>query len=393
MGAQRDATGRQRALRTAGLAAELADELDALTDEVVEAIWHSDRTYVGGSVTREEVWGSCHANLARLVQTLAGTLDPAVDPYDAPRATGRQRAEQGLPLESVLHSYRVGGRVVWQSLMARDRAGSRDPDALLDAATAVWDVIDAFSTEVATAYRASETERVHRDARESHALVARLLLGGAADPTVAEQARLLLDLPATGGYVVVAVRADGEHWARSALAAHRLDSVWSSHDGQVVGLVPLRGRSAQAVVRALRSAPAGAAGLGVEDALARIDRAWADARLVLATLAPDAVGPVTLDERVPEALLSRSPDLAERLVDATLGPVLAQPDAEVQLATLRTWLTVDRSPSRTARALYCHRNTVLNRLHRVSAVTGIDVEDPAHHLRLDLALRALALRA
>ena len=392
MGARRAVDSAGLPARAAIVARDLLPETDRLTDQLVGAIWQTDETYVGGSVSREEVWESCRTNVARVIETLAGDLGPGGDPYDAPRETGRRRAEQGVPLESVLHSYRVGGRLIWEALVAKVRAGAGDPDALLDAATSVWEVVDSFSTEVALAYREAEAERVNRDARETQALVARLLLGGAADPDVADQAGIRLGLPPDGGYVVVATGPEGEHWARSALSAHRLDSVWSGHEGHGVGLVPLRGRRADAVTRALSATPSGPAALGTCAAMVGLDRAWSEARLALSTLARGHLGPVTLDERMPEALLNRSPDLADRLVDAALGPVLELPDADLLLATLRTWLAEDRSPSRTAQALYCHRNTVLNRLHRVSAVTGIVVDDAANHLRLALALRALALR-
>ena len=391
MGARRTVEGAGLPARAAVLARDLLLETDRLTDQLVGAIWQTDETYVGGSVSRTEVWESCRTNITRVIETLAGEVGPN-DPYDAPRETGRRRAEQGVPLESVLHSYRVGGRLIWEALVAKVRAGAGDPDALLDAATSVWEVVDSFSTEVALAYREAEAERVNQDVRETQALVARLLLGGAADPDVADQARIRLGLPPDGGYVVVATGPDGEHWARSALSSHRLDSVWSGHEGHSVGLVPLRGRRADAVTRALSTTPAGSAGLGACAAMPGIDRAWSEARLALSTLGRGHLGPVTLDDRMPEALLNRSPDLADRLVDAVLGPVLELPDADVLIATLRTWLAEDRSPSRTAKTLYCHRNTVLNRLHRVSTVTGVVVDDAAHHLRLALALRALALR-
>ncbi len=392
MCARRSDPGVGRAVRAAVLARDLVEETDRLTEQLVAAIWQTDDSYVGGSISREELRRSCRANLARVIETLAGTVAQDADPYDVPQQTGRRRAEQGVPLESVLHSYRVGGRLIWEALVARDRAGTRDPDALLDAATSVWAVVDDFSTEVATAYRATEAERVHRDARETQALVARLLLGGAGDPDVADQARIRFGLPHQGGYVVVATRPDGEHWARTALTSVRLGSVWSSHEGHSVGLVPLRGRRAAAVARALGAMPEGPAGLGDCATLTGIDRAWAEARLALSTLGRGHLGPVSLDERMPEALLDRSPDLADRLVDVVLGPVLDLPDADVLLTTLRTWLAEDGSPSRTAKALYCHRNTVLNRLHRVSAVTGVVVDDSENHLRLSLALRALSLR-
>ena len=378
--------------RTAALAVTLIEETDRLTEQLVNAIWQTDQTYVDGLVSREEVWRSCHDNIGRVIQALAGVVPPGTDPYDAPRETGRRRAEQGLALEAVLHSYRTGGRLIWQAMVASNRAEAGDPEALLDAATSVWEVVDSFSTEVAVAYRQAEAERVRRDARETQALVASLVQGNAEDPKVAEQARLRLGLPTEGRYTVVATPSDGEVWARAALSSHRLGSVWSTHEGHSVGLVPLRGRPSDAAARALAKDPAGPAGLGHCEGLAAVDSAWSEARLTLSTLHLEHRGAASLEERIPEALLSRSPELAERLLRSTLDPVLRLPDADVLVETLRTWLAADRSPSRTAEALYCHRNTVLNRLHRIGAATGMAVDDPVNHLKFALAVRALVLR-
>jgi hypothetical protein len=38
------------------------------------------------------------------------------DYFDAARETGRRRAEQRMPLDDVLRSFRLGGRLVWEAL-------------------------------------------------------------------------------------------------------------------------------------------------------------------------------------------------------------------------------------------------------------------------------------
>lgn len=56
--------------------------------------------------------------------------------------------------------------------------------------------------------------------------------------------------------------------------------------------------------------------------------------------------------------------------------------------TLRTWLDTGGSASQTAAKL-CHRNTVLNRLRRLEALTGRSVDRADHLVELSLALLAL----
>ena len=97
-----------------------------------------------------------------------------------------------------------------------------------------------------------------------------------------------------------------------------------------------------------------------------------------------------LDERLPEALVAASPRLAHRLAAKTLGRVLDLEDEErrVLLETLEAWFRADRSPSRAGELLYCHRNTVLNRLRKIEQLTGASLEDDRHQLCCRLALMA-----
>lgn len=112
--------------------------------------------------------------------------------------------------------------------------------------------------------------------------------------------------------------------------------------------------------------------------------------------APGADGPHTalLDERLPAALVAAEPELAGRLRHVVLGPVLAlaPEDRRVLLTTLGTWLTCRGSTTYAAQRLYCHRNTVSNRLRRLEQLTGRSLADPAHVVELALAHTAVTQR-
>jgi DNA-binding PucR family transcriptional regulator len=97
---------------------------------------------------------------------------------------------------------------------------------------------------------------------------------------------------------------------------------------------------------------------------------------------------VTIDERLPEALLTSSPEITQRLVEQSLGSVLelAADERDVLLDTLAAFLAADGSPTRAAEQLYCHRNTVMHRLRRIEQVTGRSVADPRARLLWQLAL-------
>jgi DNA-binding PucR family transcriptional regulator len=97
---------------------------------------------------------------------------------------------------------------------------------------------------------------------------------------------------------------------------------------------------------------------------------------------------VPIDERLPEALLSNSPEISSRLVGQSLGRLLELPEEEraVLLETLAAFLAADGSPTRAADELYCHRNTVMHRLRRIESVTGRKLTDPRSRLLWQLAL-------
>ncbi len=71
-----------------------------------------------------------------------------------------------------------------------------------------------------------------------------------------------------------------------------------------------------------------------------------------------------------------------------LGPLLRldPADRDLLLDTLAAWLECDGSARRAGSRLYCHRNTVLNRLRRCEQLTGRSLSRPADVAEFSLAL-------
>lgn len=379
----------------AAMSRALRDDLDRLTDRLVLAILEEDPTYAGPGVPRDDLWRSCHDNLERILGVLSGDLPPGEDVFDAPRETGHRRAEQGLPLSAVLHSFSVGFRIIWDGLMGEARGDDAKVQVLAETAVVVWAIVDEFSSAVGDAYRATEAAIVRRDDRRREALLDALLEGRGADRAVAADAATALDLPEHGRFVVVVVAVDeAARTGADALAVRGLRAAWRGRAGREVGLVSLGRATPADVCSALQVVPGARAGVSpVVDGLADVDVAHRLAETALRALPPGQPGVVELDHSLPGALLVTAPDLAARLVTRALGGVLELEDAERQvlLQTLSTWLDTGGSAGQTATRLYCHRNTVLNRLRRVEALTGRSVERVDHLVEWSLALLALRL--
>ncbi len=380
------------------LARHRRERLDPISDRLVETIQRENPVYRLDRVTRADLRHSCVTNVSRILELLADAVSSGVRPhqndqdpaYDAARATGKRRSEQGVPLDDVLRSFRMGGRLIWEDLIKRGE-DVLDAAALRDIGTQLWEVVDATSAQVATAYHAHERAVVRADEQQRAELWEGLLTGRGHDQTFARDAALRLDLPLTADLlVVVATRLD-RRAADERLAPHA--TAWVRRTEGVVGLVALRDDSTveacaalDAVAREAR-VPVGVSAVVV--GLGSVDEGYRQAALALRAQG-STPGLAALDERLPEALLLDSPETAARLVARWVEPLDRLPAAERQalLATLTAWVAHAGSATRTAAAVHCHRNTVVNRLRRVTEVTGVRLADDAPPVELDLALRA-----
>lgn len=386
--------------RTAtSLVADVLSRVPELADALVELIVEQNPGYRrAGVVPKQDLWQSCHDNLTRVLQLVsraAGDDTDGTDLYDAARATGRQRAQQRMPLDDVLRSFRLGGRLVWEALIDRARAGElATPDELLDLASWVWTVVDDTSAQVAIAYHATERELVRIDEQRRATLWEGLLHGRAKDPAFALQAAHSIGVPIDGPYAVVVMDVDtGDDRTGGKLECGLADagivSVWQARANTLVGLLAVGDTTAALTV--LREAPSAPVGLSMTvPSLAEVDVAYRQAVLARSTVPPGRVEVAALADRLPEALLLNSPSLAEALIERRLGPLLKVQLAERRLLldTLNSWLETGGSINQTANAVHCHRNTVINRLRRIESITGLDLTDTAAHLELSLALRA-----
>lgn len=372
------------------LAKGVLADLEAMTDRLVDAIVAEDPSYGLGRTSREDLRRSCHDNLERILQTLTGE-STAADVFDAPHATGHRRAEQGMPLESVLHAYRLGHRIIWDSLVAQ----ARDADAvagLVEAASHVWELVDSFSSAVGSAYRETERMLHRRDDRRRDAVVDALLEGRGRERAVAADAAAALDLPEHGKYAVLVVAGtESGRQVGDVLAVRGLRTAWRNRADREIALISLGRTTLPEVVSALDRLVGLRAGLSpVVEGLAEVDAAHRLADTALRALPPAEGGVSELDSRLPAALLVTAPDLSGRLVDRALGGVLAldEDERDLLLQTLAAWLATGGSAGQTATRLYCHRNTVLNRLRRLESLTGRSVERVDHLVEWSLALLA-----
>ncbi|MFC5750438.1 PucR family transcriptional regulator [Actinomadura rugatobispora] len=386
----------------------LTDRLPDLADRLVAEILRGDgEEWERPSGLRDDLWQVCHIGLGHGMEAI---LDPDRGRTDLEWAArlGRRRAEQGQPLDQLLRSYRLAGMVFWEAVV---EAVAQDEPAhvptLVRHATRTWYAIDEQSSTAAAAYHRTEYDLLRRNEERMQAVVDALLEGHGTDGGLLATANEVLGLPEQGRYAVV-VLGQADMAARPGPAASRagvqaaesvsttggIRFLWRMRAETQVALVALGNASLDELIEAVRPHVRAHAGVSpVVHALSELGTARWLAELALRTCWSDEPEIALLDRRLPAALVVSQPRLAGRLGRTVLGPLYEIDPVyrDVLLSTLTTWLECDGSAARAAARLYCHHNTVLNRLRRIEQLTGRLLARPGDLTEVVLALSAVRL--
>lgn len=381
----------------ARLAADLIDDLPTLAARLVDRILANEPDSYG-RLPIDDLNASCTENLRNGLGNLAHEQSP--DPARA-EATARRRAEQGIPVEAVLHAFRLGFSVIWEAMV--ERVSSRPRAELLEllrGGNTVWEVTDAHSTNVSTAYREMLADFARQDEQRRTLLLDALFEGRPSDwRELAGMARSI-GLPDEGPYVAVS----GEPGQAGTEALPQVEqrlrrdgvlSAWRLRADEHVGVVALSGDRAPTIVpKLLDELATGRVGLSHPfDDLMDTARALERATIARRSLRPGQRGVATIGEDPIGGLLAGSPELSRSAAHLLLGDLLdtGEEERRVLLTTLETWMAVAGNVTEAGRRLFCHRNTVRNRLHRLEDLTGRALSDPQGLAELYVAVQALRL--
>ncbi|MFH8499024.1 PucR family transcriptional regulator [Streptomyces coeruleorubidus] len=379
----------------------LLDDLPELTDRLLAVLREQEPAY--RSVLENDHAGTWQEVYRSLRHSVTSLLDPRGTREAAHRCTWRigvARAEQGLPLDALLHAFRLGGSLVWQRLVEEtSRSEPEDVRLLVHVATDVWNFVDEHCTLVADAYRQTERQLAWRRENRVRLLAAALLDGTSRIADLPETAEGLC-LPEHGRYIVVAATGGRPEDSAGPLATAvppGTSAYWHSGAEVDYGIVLVGDEDDRDAVAALALPADAAAGyrIGVGSAvtgLAAVGDARRLADLALSICPPEG-GTVRLTEHLPEALVASCPELGASLTEQVLGPLLRlEPvDRDVLLDTLVAWFASEGSAQRAGERLYCHRNTVLNRLRRCEQLIGRSLARPLDVVEISLALTARRL--
>jgi PucR C-terminal helix-turn-helix domain len=368
------------------LVASIDTELEGLVDGIVERIRTEipDFRRLPAARLREAVSG----NVRRALAALRDLRPPTASELERAAAIGRERAEQGLTVDAVLHAYRISVTAVWSRFGELARERGADVGSVLAFSETLWVWADAVMDVVGAAHREVELQLAREEQQQRDAFVLALLMGtidvaelrrdGAAYGLDPERDYLAFRARGVGGDAPPLPR-------RVALALAGDAGLVTALDHDLIGIassppVPLAG-----VV----------AGIGPPARLAALPNAFALACRALQTaVAFGQEGVYSLSDLSIRPAILVDDALGDAFVRRYLKPLagLGRLGAELD-STLRAWFDNGMRIDETAEALHLHPNTLRHRLRRFEEATGADLRHPSDLIELWWALEHRRLRA
>ncbi|BBE21890.1 hypothetical protein MN0502_07730 [Arthrobacter sp. MN05-02] len=342
--------------------------------------------YAGSPVQDQDLRETAVASMELLLR-LVGDLPVPERLAGMSDALGHRRASQGVPLESLLRAVRMDFRILWTEMLGRVPAESLS-DFTTDAVR-VWEAVEYHTTRVHSGYMDELASMAHEKEQQRAFLLSRLLSSDGRDVQLLGQAARALGVSVQGPFTVAVGAEDARKEFRAGVAQAQAEHYLHERDGALILILedrrPRSGRTTAAVPAWLTDlrcfvAPA-AASLAEVPTMVRV------ALEAVAVLDFAAPGHQSIRQAWGPVAAARLGEFGQVLEHAVLDPLTLIPTAEMErlVGTVLAYVN-SGSVSQAAQQLYCHRNTVLNRLARVHQLTGYDPAVPADAAILIAAL-------
>ncbi|MCM2580032.1 helix-turn-helix domain-containing protein [Streptomyces meridianus] len=365
------------------LVRDCLDHLDDLVAAYVAEVSAFDdyRSTVPPGDLRETA-RACFELLLRLI----GDLPVPDELRETPHRLGHRRARQGVPLERLLQAVRMDFRVLWNAFLERT-PGDGLPE-LTNGAVRVWEAVEFHTVEVHASYLDEIAVQAREREREREGIMGRLFSSDGRDQQLVAQAATLLQVNAQDDFTVAVALPEAQAALRRAVSGHLggQASHLQQHNGMLVFVAQLPPGQRSGPGAWLDDVPCGVA--PVAHGLARVPAMVRVAESIAAALGSGASRPVTLAQAWMPLAAVKLGETGELLADAVLsglGPLPVH-ERERLVATVTAYCA-SGSVTEATRRLYCHRNTVLNRLSRFAQLTGLRPTVPAEAATILFALR------
>jgi PucR C-terminal helix-turn-helix domain len=354
------------------LVTDIEAELDTLVDGIVVRIREEvpDFRRLPASTLARAVRG----NVARALAALRDLRPPTPDELERAAQVGRERAEQGLSVDAVLHAYRISISAVWSRFGELARERGTNVTSVLAFSETLWLWGDAVMEVVGNAHREVELQLAREEQQRRDAFVLAVLLG------TIDAAELSRE---SGGYGLDPEREYVAFRARSlesGATPRRLaaDGLTTALDHDLVGLSTNTATPIPGVV----------VGVGPSARLAALPASFAMASRALQTaLAFGQEGVFSLADLSIRPAILADEALGAAFTGRHLEPLQALGRLGAELEdTLRVWFEQEMRVEETAKALHVHPNTLRHRLRRFEETTGASLRRPGDLIELWWAL-------
>ncbi|MDR7083827.1 hypothetical protein J2X01_003127 [Arthrobacter ginsengisoli] len=378
---------------------ELVDRLDGRLDTLAQSFTARVRQipeYGDSQVTIPEIRDTARETFRRLIQGLRGGQEDEarVGLLTFASDLGSKRARAGIPPESLTSAVRLDFSILWADLL--EIAAPEDAALLASRVDQVWRVVDEFAIRTHMSYLTERVRMAQEESSIQREFIARLFNQSTLSAETSAQVGSALGIGPDSRCGLVA--ASGEPGVRLRAAATQFGSGQRRHrlflhesGGNTYLFWPLPPRPARATrSMALQLPPLLAdipCGYVPEvNGLRSLPAAARTAESLAALLRPADSGPVSADaawtrlaqQNLQDAGLDLAAQLDEAMEECRGG------ERERLTETVRHYLSTGNITA-TAEQLFCHRNTILNRLNRFEELTGIDLTVPAQAARLVVA--------
>lgn len=347
-----------------------------LVDDFLERF--SSISYGEAVVPKEDIYRTAADTMDMFLYQMAG-LELPPDLQTLPREVAARRARQGVPLDAFLVAIRNDFRVLWKGLerVARDKGIG----VLVANMDRVLDAVEGYVTSIQQAYAEEEARLARNKQLYRQRLLSRLFNAGPGTPREVQDLAAALEVQAAGTFEVLAVTLDAVSQAQQQFESDH--SIYMYENSGVLYVF----RQQRKGLTWRHEPPAFPAGYvpGVEG-LDAVPSAAASA-LVLAQQKRRGTRLATMEDAwmgIASGLLEQKfPGFSTSIKNALdkCTPVERQRLLEVARSYGRTG-----SIKETSEELFCHRNTVVNRLHSLHEAIGLDLTVPGEAARALIAL-------
>ncbi|GAB3564457.1 helix-turn-helix domain-containing protein [Spelaeicoccus albus] len=351
----------------------LRGDVDGMLETFVAALARN-KPYASGLVPEADIRRSGIESFSMLLEALLADDIGAVF-ADVPGELGRRRARQGVPAENLVSAVREDFHVIWSTIL--QRAGTDDMATLALHVDQLWRVVDEYARQVQYSYLTERAVMAREERSLQERYVATLFGQEGRLPEQLRQIGLSLRVDVDGRFRVYAADGpDADELRRIVRESADAGRACYVHDEGMTAIAFWQVGSKTAPPSGLEAVTC--VEINDVDGLAAVPVAATTASGLVSILRPEDDGPQSLRALWPRAAAHRLDAVAiDHLRAETVGKLATCTPHERSrvVETVQAYLQTGTVAAAAARA-YCHRNTVLARLHRFAELTGIDVTVP-----------------